>query len=114
MVHRQKDPSDRNATAVVDRAIQTLKKDLAGKVARDGGGWGQHVENVTEAYNARPHQAVTVAPEEPHQCPEVLPAPVRGGAGGFELRFHDGASLASHGWLRDFVEACAPGAPWLR
>ena len=33
-VHRQKDPSDRNATAVVDRAIQTLKKDLAGKVAR--------------------------------------------------------------------------------
>ena len=30
-VHRQKDPTDRNATAVVDRAIQTLKKDLAGK-----------------------------------------------------------------------------------
>ena len=27
-VHRQKDPTDRNATAVVDRAIQTLKKDL--------------------------------------------------------------------------------------
>ena len=44
VVHRQKDPSDRNATAVVDRAIQTLKKDLTGKVARDGGGWGQHVE----------------------------------------------------------------------
>ena len=33
-VHRQKDPSDRNA----DRAIQTLKKDLAGMVARRGGG----------------------------------------------------------------------------
>ena len=31
-VHRQKDPSDRNATAVVDRAIQTLKKDLAALV----------------------------------------------------------------------------------
>ena len=60
VVHRQKDPSDRNATAVVDRAIQTLKKDLAGKVARDGGGW----ENVTEAYNARPHQAVHAAPED--------------------------------------------------
>ena len=37
-VHRQKDPTDRNATAVVDRAIQTLKKDLAGMVARRGGG----------------------------------------------------------------------------
>ena len=35
-VHRQKDPTDRNATAVVDRAIQTLKKDLAGMVARRG------------------------------------------------------------------------------
>eukprot|EP00439_Symbiodinium_sp_Y106_P014797 s10700_g2.t1 len=41
-VHRQKDPTDRNATAVVDRAIQTLKKDLAGEVARHGGGWGDH------------------------------------------------------------------------
>ena len=64
VVHRQKDQSDRNATAVVDRAIQTLKKDLAGEVARHGGGWGEHVENVTEAYNARPHQAVYAAPED--------------------------------------------------
>ena len=50
-VHRQKDPSDRNATAVVDRAIQTLKKDLAGMVARRGGGWGEHVDEAAEAYN---------------------------------------------------------------
>ena len=64
VVHRQKDPTDRNATAVVDRAIQTLKKDLAGKVARDGGGWAEHVDEATEAYNARPHEAVTVAPED--------------------------------------------------
>ena len=61
----QKDPTDRNATAVVDRAIQTLKKDLAGLVARRrGGGWGEHVDEAAEAYNARPHQAVTVAPED--------------------------------------------------
>ena len=52
-VHREKLPSDRNATAVIDRAIQTLKKDLAGKVARDGGGWAEHVAEVTEAYNVR-------------------------------------------------------------
>ena len=51
-VHRQKDPTDRNATAVVDRAIQTLEKDLAGMVARRGGGWG--VDEAAEAYNARP------------------------------------------------------------
>ena len=64
-MHRQKDPSDRNATAaVVDRAIQTLKKDLAGMVARRGGGWGEHVDEAAEAYNGRPHQAVTVAPED--------------------------------------------------
>ena len=61
-VHRQKDPTDRKATAVVDRAIQTLKKDLAGMVARRGGGWGEHVDEAAEAYNARPHQAVTVKP----------------------------------------------------
>ena len=57
-VHRQKDP-----------AIRTLKKDLAGMVARRGGGWGEHVDEAAEAYNARPHQAVTVAPED-----ETMPA----------------------------------------
>ena len=69
VVHRQKDPTDRNATAVVDRAIQTLKKDLAGEVARHGGGWGDHVDEATEAYNARPHAAVTVAPEDVETMP---------------------------------------------
>ena len=58
-VHREKLPSDRNATAVIDRAIQTLKKDLAGKVARDGGGWAEHVGEVTEAYNAAPEDVET-------------------------------------------------------
>ena len=69
VVHRQKDPTNRNATAVVDRATQTLKKDLAGKVARDGGGWGDHVDEAAEAYNARPHQAVTVGPEDVETMP---------------------------------------------
>ena len=32
-----------------------LKKDLAGMVARRGGGWGEHVDEAAEAYNARPH-----------------------------------------------------------
>ena len=69
VVHRQKDPTDRNAAAAVDRAIQTLKKDLAGEVARQGGGWGDHVDEATEAYNARPHAAVTVAPEDVETMP---------------------------------------------
>ena len=33
---------DRNAIAVVDRGIQTLKKDLATRVARKGGQWSDH------------------------------------------------------------------------
>ena len=68
-MHRQKRPEDRNATAVIDRAIQTLKKDLAGEVARHGGGWGDHIDEVSEAYNARPHEAVTVAPEDVETMP---------------------------------------------
>ena len=36
-VHRTKRLEDRNAIAVVDRGIQTLKKDLATRVARKGG-----------------------------------------------------------------------------
>ena len=36
-VRRTKRPEDRNAIAVVDRGIQTLKKDLATRVARKGG-----------------------------------------------------------------------------
>ena len=64
VVHRTKKPEDRNATAVVDRTIQTLKKDLAGEVARHGGQWDLDLESVTEAYNARPHQTVHAAPED--------------------------------------------------
>ena len=43
-VHRTKRPEDRNAIAVVDRGIQTLKKDLATRVARKGGQWSDHFE----------------------------------------------------------------------
>ncbi|CAE7544301.1 unnamed protein product, partial [Symbiodinium microadriaticum] len=54
----------------------------------------------------RPRLSGSTSITGPHQCPEAIPAPARGGAGGFELRFDDGAS---HGWL-----GCALGAPWLR
>ena len=38
-------------------------------MARHGGGWGDHVDEATEAYNARPHAAVTVAPEDVETMP---------------------------------------------
>ena len=52
-VHRTKRPEDRNAIAVVDRGIQTLKKDLATRVARKGGQWSDHFEQTC---NVRPHE----------------------------------------------------------
>ena len=64
VVHRVKDPSDRNALAVVDRTIQTLKRDLASDVARHGGNWSEHLPDATLAYNRRPHEAVHAAPED--------------------------------------------------
>ena len=62
-VHRTKRPEDRNAIAVVDRGIQTLKKDLATRVARKGGQWSDHFERAAGAYNARPHETVHGAPQ---------------------------------------------------
>ena len=68
-VHRTKRPEDRNATAVVDRGIQTLKKDLATRVARKGGQWSDHFERAAGAYNARPHETVYGAPEDVEKQP---------------------------------------------
>ena len=68
-VHRTKRPEDRNAIAVVDRGIQTLKKDLATRVARKGGQWSDHFEQTASAYNARPHETVHGAPEDVEKQP---------------------------------------------
>ena len=68
-VHRTKRPEDRNAIAVVDRGIQTLKKDLATRVARKGGQWSDHFEWAAGAYNARPHETVHGAPEDVEKQP---------------------------------------------
>ena len=64
-----KRPEDRNAIAVVDRGIQTLKKDLATRVARKGGQWSDHFERAAGAYNARPHETVHGAPEDVEKQP---------------------------------------------
>ena len=54
--------------AVVDRGIQTLKKDLATRVARKGGQWSD-LNQVASAYNARPHETVRGAPEDVEKQP---------------------------------------------
>ena len=59
----------RNAIAVVDRGIQTLKKDLATRVARKGGQWSDHFQQTASAYNARPHETVHGAPEDVEKQP---------------------------------------------
>ena len=58
-----------NAIAVVDRGIQTLKKDLATRVARKGGLWSDHFERAAGAYNARPHETAHGAPEDVEKQP---------------------------------------------
>ena len=68
-VRRTKRPEDRNAIAVVDRGIQTLKKDLATRVARKGGQWSDHFQQTASAYNARPHETVHGAPEDVEKQP---------------------------------------------
>jgi len=61
-IHREKNST--NDIAIVDRTIQTLKKNLATRVARRGGAWDSHIEAVTDAYNKAPHSAVYGAPED--------------------------------------------------
>ena len=63
-VHRTKRPEDRNAIAVVDRGIQTLKKDLATRVVRKGGQWSDHFERAAAA-----HETVHGAPEDVEKQP---------------------------------------------
>jgi hypothetical protein len=53
LIHRVKGEGDRNAIAVADRTMMTLKKDLAGEVAIKGGTWADHLAHVTKAFDAR-------------------------------------------------------------
>lgn len=57
-VHRVKQAGDTNAMGVLDRSMQTIKQDLALRVGRHGGGWAQHLQQVTDAYNHRYNSAV--------------------------------------------------------
>ena len=63
-IHVVKPKGDRNALAVNDRTMQTLKQDLAQKVGQVGKGWANHLGQVTKEYNERSNSAVHGAPNE--------------------------------------------------
>ena len=58
VIHRVKGEGDRNAIAVADRSMMTIKKDLAGEVAIKGGTWADHLAHVTKAFDERYQPAV--------------------------------------------------------
>ena len=60
--HRQKVGA--NDLSIVDRAMQTIKRDLSAVAARKGGDWDKALPGVIRAYNARDHEAVFGPPED--------------------------------------------------
>ncbi len=65
VVHRVKgEKYDPNVLAVVDRAIQTVKKRLAESLADDPGEWATRIHEVVRQYNATEHETVHGAPKE--------------------------------------------------
>ena len=62
-VHREK--QSKNDISVLDRAMQSLKRDMAGDVA-DGSSanWFAAVKPAVESHNSRPHSVVYGPPEK--------------------------------------------------
>ena len=60
VTHRTKDPADVNVLAVVDRAIQTLKRRLAMSLATKGRAapWPSRIAEVVKQYNSTSHPAL--------------------------------------------------------
>ena len=59
-VHREKQGV--NDIAVVDRTMQTLKRDLEARAQTKGTGWKQNLEKVTSDFNRRPLQGLHGSP----------------------------------------------------
>ena len=57
--HVVKDPSDVNAIATLDKAIQTIKQDLARVMTEEeSDDWVELLPRITRAYNSRPHSSL--------------------------------------------------------
>ncbi len=62
-IHVQRDVRDRNGLAIVDRGIQSIKRDLAAEVGKKKGTrWSDVAEKVVEDHNEKPNAAVFGAP----------------------------------------------------
>ena len=65
IIHRTKrEKYDPNVLAVVDRAIQNLKRRLAESLADSPGEWATRITQVVQQYNATEHSTVHDAPKE--------------------------------------------------
>jgi hypothetical protein len=63
-IHQARDVRDTNGLAVVDRAIKTIKRDLAAEVGKaKGTKWADVAEKVVNDHNEKPNPAVFGAPE---------------------------------------------------
>ena len=63
-IHQARDVRDTNGLAVVDRAIKTIKRDLAAEVGKaKGTKWADVAEKVVQDHNEKPNPAVFGAPE---------------------------------------------------
>ena len=63
-IHQARDVRDTNGLAVVDRAIKTIKRDLAAEVGKaKGTRWADVAEKVVKDHNEKPSPAVFGAPE---------------------------------------------------
>ena len=62
ITHRMKDPADPNVLAVLDRAIQTIKRRLAQSLAGKSGPWPSRVAQVVLQYNNTFHPAIRDEP----------------------------------------------------
>ena len=64
-VHQARDVRDTNGLAVVDRAIKTIKRDLAAEVGKARGTkWADVAQKVVQDHNEKPNPAVFGAPED--------------------------------------------------
>ena len=63
-IHQTRDVRDTNGLAVVDRAIKTIKRDLAAEVGKARGTkWADVAQKVVDDHNEKPNPAVFGAPE---------------------------------------------------
>ena len=63
-IHQARDVRDTSGLAVVDRAIKTIKRDLAAEVGKaKGTKWADVAEKVVQDHNEKPTPAVSGAPE---------------------------------------------------